>query len=128
MAAVWSHEAIDSMGFASDAPAIGTPYLESLARPAGVVYFPLTKRMIKVGRAAENDLIVDESFIGWQTVSRHHAEIERDGEDIFLFDLGTTNGVPINGQQTGSNLLQQDGTISFGQLQFAFRMNKELKL
>ena len=121
----WSNEPIDSTAFPMKPPAVGTPYLQSLTRPAGTIYFPLTKGVITVGRDKENDLIIDESFIGWQTVSRRHAQIERDGADIVLVDLGATNGVQINGQQTGSNLLQHDCTISVGQIQFAFCINKQ---
>jgi len=68
--------------------------------------------------------VIDEQFIGWQSVSRRHATLERDRERFIIVDLGSQNGVYINGQRTGENVLYDGWTVSFGQAQFVFRMNQ----
>ena len=62
--------------------------------------------------------------MGWPTVSRTHARIEFDGERFVLVDQNSRNGVYINGQRTGENVLYDGCIVSFGQVQFAFRMNR----
>jgi hypothetical protein len=45
-----------------------------------------------IGRATDCDCVVGEP-----TVSRHHAELRRDGERWLLRDLGSRNGTRVNG-------------------------------
>ena len=47
---------------------------------------------ITIGRATDNDLIVDDSF-----VSRHHCIIQKIKDAYFLKDVGSTNGTFLNG-------------------------------
>jgi hypothetical protein len=47
-----------------------------------------------IGRAADNDIVL----IG-QRVSKHHAEVQQDGEQYMLRDLASTNGTFVNGQR-----------------------------
>lgn len=105
-------------------PQPGVPYLESQGRPSGVVYYPLTRSRITVGRGTENDLVIDGSFAGWQTVSRSHAVIEDDGQRAVLVDCGTPNGIEVNGRRTGVNVLRDGMTISLGQVKFSYRDNR----
>lgn len=99
----------------------GVPYLESLDRSKGIVYFALTQPVNRVGRDKESELRIDDSFMGWQTVSRHHAKIERDGQDSILIDEGSLNGTQVDDRHSNTNLLQNDCIISFGLVKFAFR-------
>jgi len=105
-------------------PGPGIPYLESRERPKGVVYCPLTQPVTTIGRHSDNDLMIDEHFIGWPTVSRRHAQVERDGELLVLVDLDSENGVYVNGQRSRENLLHDGCVVSFGRVRFALRMNK----
>jgi pSer/pThr/pTyr-binding forkhead associated (FHA) protein len=107
-------------------PERGIPYLKSLGRPAGAVYCRLDKPVAHIGRADDgsNDLVIDEHFVGWPTVSRNHALIERDGERFVVVDLDSENGVYVNGQRTGENILYDGCTVSFGQVYFVFQMNQ----
>lgn len=107
-------------------PSGGVPYLESLDCPTGTVYFALNQPVSRVGRGEENELRIDNSFMGWQTVSRHHARIERDGEEVILIDENSSHGTKVDGRHSNSNLLQNDCIISFGLVKFAFR-NPNLK-
>lgn len=108
-------------------PLGGIPYLESLGGPAGPVYCTLNGPRIRIGRADDgsNDLVIDEHFVGWPTVSRKHALIEYDGKRFVVVDLDSENGVYINGQRTGENILYDGCIVSFGQVHFLFQMNQK---
>ncbi|RMH73785.1 MAG: FHA domain-containing protein [Gemmatimonadetes bacterium] len=49
---------------------------------------------IRIGRAEDNDLIIDD-----RTVSKNHAKITREGRIFFIEDLGSANGTWINGKR-----------------------------
>jgi predicted component of type VI protein secretion system len=49
---------------------------------------------VTIGRAADCDCAVAEP-----TVSRHHAELRRDGDRWLLRDLGSRNGIRVNGMR-----------------------------
>jgi pSer/pThr/pTyr-binding forkhead associated (FHA) protein len=117
----------------TERPQPGIPYLESLGRPAGTVYCALDRPAITVGRADDGsvELVIDAYFEGWQTVSRRHARLEREGRGgprgcpFVVVDLDSENGVYVNGRRTKENVLYDGYVVSFGQVQFAFRMNRE---
>jgi hypothetical protein len=48
--------------------------------------------LVTIGRAPDNDITPDDS-----QVSSHHCVIRRAGEDLYLEDLGSTNGTFANG-------------------------------
>jgi len=56
------------------------------------VTFEVTKRRIAIGRSARNDLCLDDPF-----ASRVHAELRREGQTVWLTDLGSANGTYVNG-------------------------------
>jgi hypothetical protein len=52
-------------------------------------------------------------------VSRWHAEIGVDGEEVFLRDLDSSNGTFLNGMPVGTRVRIHDGdTVQFGPLEF----------
>ena len=104
-------------------PPSGIPYLASQNRPGGVLYCPLTQS-VTIGRGADNDLVIDDSFPGWPTVSRRHAMVEYNGTRALVVDQGAANGVYVNGQRTGTNVLQDGWTVGFGQVEFTYRVNR----
>lgn len=110
---------------ATTPPPSGVPYLGSQGRHVGAVYCSLRQPSTTIGRAPDNDFVIDEHFTNWQTVSREHARIERDGQDIVVVDLDSENGVYVNDQRTHENLLRDGDTVGFGQVQFKFHLNQE---
>lgn len=53
--------------------------------------FPLEKELIRIGRASQNDIVIDR-----RSVSRFHCQIRRDGDRLLLEDLSSTNGTYVN--------------------------------
>ncbi|WP_369368237.1 FHA domain-containing protein [Streptomyces sp. CG4] len=79
---------------APDRPsAVSLPLLTgTFRRPANVR--PLPPRTVRIGRAPENDLVVDDLI-----VSRRHAELRAHPDGTYeIIDLGSHNGTYLNGR------------------------------
>lgn len=69
-----------------------------------------------VGRAADNALVIDDSF-----TSSHHAEIVRDGDAWLVRDLESTNGTWVNGDRIeGQAWVEPGDEIGFGNVVVTF--------
>ena len=53
--------------------------------------WPTPTISITVGRLPDNDVVIP-----WDSVSAHHARLEREGSEVYLVDLESTNGTAIN--------------------------------
>jgi hypothetical protein len=63
-----------------------------------------------VGRSRECDVVIDD-----ENVSRRHAEVRPSGGAWIVRDLGSTNGVKVNGQRiTGAQSLRPGDRIEIG--------------
>jgi pSer/pThr/pTyr-binding forkhead associated (FHA) protein len=78
-----------------------------------------------LGRADDNDLVVPGTLPNADTVSQHHAQFRRDQADYIVRDLGTPNGLTLNGRHTNHNLLQDGDRVSFGAVEAVFRKSGE---
>ena len=75
---------------------------------------------VGIGRAADN-VVTLKDF----SVSRHHARLElRDGK-WWIVDLGSTNGVKVNGTYVQEAPLAHGDTIHIGNFQLTFREKTE---
>lgn len=73
----------------------------------------LDKGRITVGRSDSNTVVLDG-----REVSGYHAEIHCDGGDVYLVDLGSTNGTKVNGKALKEKRkLKAWDTIAFGSTQ-----------
>lgn len=78
---------------------------------------PLTGSATRIGRYLDNDLVVPDD-----KVSRHHAVINYAGTTHIITDLGSANGVHVNGQRIRATAEVVDGdTIRIGSQQFTFQ-------
>ncbi len=77
----------------------------------------LMKAVIHIGRHLTNDIVVND-----KRVSRHHAEIRYEHGQFVLYDLGSTNGVGINGVLTRQPVpLKNNDIISVGSHDYVFQ-------
>lgn len=71
-----------------------------------------------IGRSRDADIVLDDS-----NVSRRHAEISPSGQNWLIQDLGSTNGVRVNGRAVdGPHPLEDGDRIEFGTVQVAFEV------
>ena len=84
--------------------------VEVHAGPLAGKGFPFLSNSLTIGRAPDNDIILDDV-----QVSRYHAVLQRQGNEVILQDLDSTNGVLVNGEQIhGPHVLQPTENITIG--------------
>ena len=72
--------------------------------------FPLpTSGEIVIGRSSELDMVLVEDM-----VSRRHAKITAKGDELFLQDLGSTNGSFVNGEKVERARLEEGDRVLIG--------------
>ena len=75
----------------------------------------LAKDRTTIGRRSHNDLVIDNL-----AVSGEHAVVFHAGEDMYLEDLGSTNGTTVNGQPIKKHLLQSGDFIEIGKYRLKY--------
>jgi hypothetical protein len=69
-----------------------------------------------IGRSRDADCVLRDP-----NVSRHHAELRRSHSgDWTIADLGSTNGVKVNGRRVGSTRLESGDQVTLGTTTFRF--------
>jgi Protein of unknown function (DUF3662)/Inner membrane component of T3SS, cytoplasmic domain len=79
------------------------------------VQFDLGGPLISVGRASDNDVIVDDPL-----VSRHHCQLKLQHGAYSFADLGSRNGSAVNGQQVSEIALGPGDLIRVGDTELEF--------
>jgi pSer/pThr/pTyr-binding forkhead associated (FHA) protein len=79
---------------------------------------PLAKKVTRIGRQLENDIVLHEEFI-----SRFHAEIRYEDEKYVLYDNDSTAGTFVNSKRVDRCVLNSGDLISFSSLQIMFVNN-----
>jgi pSer/pThr/pTyr-binding forkhead associated (FHA) protein len=71
-----------------------------------------------LGRSRDSDVVIDDP-----NVSRHHAEVRPSGGSWIVNDLGSTNGIKVNGRRvTGPQSLKQGDVIELGTSRVTFEL------
>jgi len=68
-----------------------------------------------IGRSRECDLVLDDP-----NVSRRHAELRREEGEWAVRDLGSTNGIKLNGKRSRGGRLKPGDEITLGLSRFTF--------
>jgi hypothetical protein len=82
------------------------------------VRFDLGGAVISIGRASDNDVIVDDP-----EVSRHHCQLKLQHGAYSLADLGSRNGSWINGQPVSEVALGPGDVIRIGSTEIEFQVS-----
>ncbi len=76
---------------------------------------PLDRAMIVVGRHPQCDARIDSL-----RVSRHHCCMTRDKGEVIVRDLGSTNGIRINGQRVEIGRLRPGDELSIAHIRYRY--------
>ncbi len=76
------------------------------------VSWSLSGPRITIGRGLDNDIVLEDA-----SVSRHHAEITREGRRTELHDLGSTNGTWVNAARVTVSPIHPGDQLAFGAVQ-----------
>ena len=87
-----------------------TPWVE-----VGSTTYALARPTTRIGRGSEADLRIDDPGI-----SREHAELRRSGGDVTVVDLGSTNGVVVDGDRVSQARLRDGARIKLGSTTLIF--------
>ena len=88
------------------------PKLTVLTEGIETTSFELAKEVTSVGRVQGNDIVLDH-----QSVSGSHGELVLRGQDVYIRDLGSTNGSYIDGSKVAESPVQPGEVITFGEVQ-----------
>lgn len=79
---------------------------------------PVTKTSARIGRDSDNDIVLNND-----SVSGHHAKLQLDpGGTFTITDLGSNNGILVNGKSAASSPLADGDTIELGDLRLLFTL------
>ena len=73
---------------------------------------PIDRDWLVIGRGRTADLVIAEP-----TISRTHAAVGYDGKSFFAEDLGSTNGMLVNGKKQKRQAVSDGDKIQIGKLQ-----------
>ncbi len=82
----------------------------------GVLSYTLRRRLTRIGRNLGNDIVLNSD-----RVSRYHAEIVREGDELLIVDKGSRNGIWVNKRRVKDSAAIKSGdAIRIGRQEFTF--------
>jgi pSer/pThr/pTyr-binding forkhead associated (FHA) protein len=97
-------------------PVGGLPRLEFVGGPLAGQVVQLVEEVTTVGSVAGNSVVLSDP-----AVSRKHVGIRRMGNRYEFADLGSTNGVYVNGHRVAKKLLDSGDIMRVGNTEMVFR-------
>jgi len=107
--------------FAAIMPVSQRAYLEITGSEEKDGIFELGEKEVVIGRSTECDI-----RLGVQNVSRKHARVLFQNEEYLIEDLGSTNGVLVNGIKVAKCVLRSNDQIEIGGVKLVFNEEKRL--
>jgi len=77
-------------------------------------------RRVVIGRSRDCDIQLADA-----NVSRRHAELRQEGASYWIVDLGSTNGLEVNGKRVKRAKLHSGDTITLGSTELTFARDTE---
>lgn len=77
---------------------------------------------VGIGRASDNQIVLKDF-----SVSRHHARVEPRGDAWWIVDLGSTNGVKVNGTYATEALLADGDQLMVGNFTISFHRTESFQ-
>lgn len=108
--------------FAAIMPVAQRAYLEITGSEEKDGIFELGETEVVIGRSTECDI-----QLGVQNVSRKHARILFQNEEYLIEDLGSKNGVFVNGIKVAKCVLRSNDQIEIGGVKLVFNEEKRLR-
>jgi Protein of unknown function (DUF3662)/FHA domain len=78
----------------------------------------LSGSRVVLGRSREADIVIQDP-----NVSRRHAEVRRDDGGWQIVDLGSTNGIKVNGRRVANQPLREGDQITIGVTDLTFELD-----
>jgi FHA domain-containing protein len=78
------------------------------------------QRRVVLGRSRDCEIQLSDA-----NVSRRHAELRQEGASYWIVDLGSTNGIEVNGKRVKRAKLRDGDTITLGSTDVAFARETE---
>lgn len=106
------------LGTGGGGAAQGAALAYLVVQDANATKMPLNKTATRIGRRSDNDLVFSNT-----SISGHHAEIHMSREGAFsITDLGSGNGVFVNGERIHQCGLRDGDIIELGEVRFRFSL------
>jgi hypothetical protein len=78
-------------------------------------HYPIDKRVVVLGRSQDCDIQLADP-----NVSRRHAEVRQEETTYWIVDLGSTNGMEVNGRRLRQSKLEDGDRIVLGSTEVVF--------
>jgi hypothetical protein len=78
------------------------------------------QRRVVIGRSRDCDIQLNDG-----NASRRHAELRQEGASYWIVDLGSTNGLEVNGKRVKRAKLRDGDTITIGSTELTFGRDAE---
>ena len=78
------------------------------------------QRRVVLGRSKDCDVQLSDT-----NVSRRHAELRQEGASYWMVDLGSTNGMEVNGKRVKRAKLRDGDTVTLGSTDVVFSRERE---
>jgi general secretion pathway protein A len=83
-----------------------------------IAAWPLTPGRLSIGRATDNEVQLEARYI-----SRHHCMVETVGDVSTVEDLGSVNGISVNGKPVKHHILEHEDRIALGEHSLTYLVN-----
>lgn len=99
-------------------------YLAVVAGERAGLRVELGSKPVVIGRVAPADLVIDDSQI-----SRKHCRVSLVMDEVYVADLGSSNGTMVDGKRVSTGLLPPGARLQIGEhvLEHEFRSRKEVE-